>query len=249
MAGQSGPSSFIVKSNALTSTGTIGRFDLPDYRPRSSRNALMMESPLSLTMNPRLDAALADGCDAWERAVRSVGLARATTWASQRAGEDVPKEDLHDFLAALIEAGDEDERTVARAELAELLEENDDALADVLWEKVLQRGFETVDPDLIFEASSHLAGIADDNGDPLAAAEYFIDFLNWRRRPESVSDTESVQTAFDEIVRLAESDGEPKVAAQYTFWQVEYTRIAVAEGEQATSGDWAPQRAPFESWA
>ena len=208
-----------------------------------------MNSPISLTMNPRLDAALAEGCDAWEAAAKSSGLARTVAWASQRAGEDVPKEDLREFVSALLEAEDDDERTVARAELAELLEENDDALADALWERVLQHGFATIDPDLIFEACSHLAGIAEDNGDPLAAAEYFIDFLNWRRQPEGVSDPESVQTAFDEIVRLAEADGEPKVAAQFTFWQVEYTKIAESEADEATTGDWTPARAPFTSWA
>jgi hypothetical protein len=209
----------------------------------------MMESPLSLTMNPQLDAALGAGYAAWEAAARTAGLAKTVAWAAQRAGEDVPKEDLREFLSALFDAEDEDERTFARAELAELLEENDDALADMLWERVLQRGFETVDPDLIFESSAHLAGIAEDNGDLLAAAEYFIDFLNWRRQPEAVSEPESVQTAYDEIVRLAELDGEPKVAAQFTFWQVEYTRIVEAESETATTGDWSPQRAAYESWA
>jgi len=200
-------------------------------------------------MNPRLDAALTEGYDAWEVAAKSAGLARTVAWASQRAGEDVPKEDLREFVSALFDAEDEDERTIARAELAELLEENDDALADALWERVLQHGFASVDPDLIFEASSHLAGIAEDNSDPLAAAEYFIDFLNWRRQPEGVSDPESVQTAFDEIVRLAEADGEPRVAAQFTFWQVEYTRAAESEAEESTNGDWSPARAPYESWA
>ena len=186
---------------------------------------------------------------AWERVIREVGLTRATAWAAQRTGEDVPKDDLREHLGALIEAADEDESTFARAELAELIEENDDELADLLWERVLQRGLATDDPDLIFESSSHLAGIAEDLGEVLAAAEYFIDFLNWRRQPNSVSEPEAVQTAFDEVIRLAEIDGEPKVSAIFTFRQAQYTKLADSEAEQATSGDWEKDRAPYAIWS
>jgi len=170
-------------------------------------------------------------------------------WASQRTGPDVPKADLRDHMDALLTAEDPDEATFARAELAELVEEADDALADTLWEGVLDRGYETDDSDLIFEATSHLAAIAEDHDDPLAAAEYFIDFLNWRRRPGSVSDTESVETAFDEVIRLAEADGQPKEAALYEFRQVAFTRLADAEADQATAGDWETDSAPYASWS
>jgi hypothetical protein len=161
----------------------------------------------------------------------------------------VPKADLRDHLEALLTAEDADEATFARAELAELVEESDDALAETLWEGVLDRGFETDDPDLIFEAVSHLAAIAEDNSDPLAAAEYFIDFLNWRRKPSSVSDPEDVETAFDEIIRLAEADGQPRIAAEYAYRHVGYTKLAGAEAEQASSGDWEPDAAPYSSWS
>jgi hypothetical protein len=209
----------------------------------------MMKSPLSLTMNPKLDAAMAEGYDAWERAAREVGLTRTVAWASQRAGEEVPKDDLREHVEALLEAEDEDAATFARAELAELVEENDDELADLLWERVLRRGLETDDPDLIFESSSRLAGIAEDLGEVLAAAEYFVDFLNWRRQPSSVSDPESVQTAFEEVIRLAELDGEPKIAAIYSFRQAQYTKLVDSEAEQASSGDWEKDRAPYVSWS
>jgi hypothetical protein len=209
----------------------------------------LAESPLGLTLNPKLDAALAEGWAAWEAAARAAGLQRVTAWASQRAGKEVPKDDLRDFLGALLDAVEPDDAAFARAELAELLEESDDALADALWEGVLERGLETNDPDLIFEASSHLAAIAEDHGDPLAAAEYYIDFLNWRRKSESVSEPEAVQAAFDEIVRLAELDGEPKIAAIYTFRQVNFTKLADAEDERATAGDWETEDAPYASWS
>lgn len=208
-----------------------------------------MSTPLNLTMNPKLDAALAHGWAAWEAVAREAGVARVTSWAAQRTGGDVPKADLRDAIEALLTADDPEEVAFARAELAELLEESDDELADTLWEGVLERGLETDDGDLIFEASSHLAAIAEDHGDPLAAAEYFIDFLNWRRSPVGVSDPEAVQTAFDEVVRLAEADGEPKVAALYAYRQVAFTRIADADAESATTGDWETDGAPYASWS
>jgi hypothetical protein len=206
-------------------------------------------NPINLTLDPKLDLALGAGWQAWDRAARAAGLARVTAWASQRAGADVPKEDLRDHIAALLEAVDPDEAAFARAELAELLEESDDALADALWEGVLERGLETDDPDLVFEATSHLAAIAEVLDDPLAAAEYFIDFLNWRRRPGNVSDTEAVQFAFDEVIRLAEADGQPQIAATFSYKQVEFTRIADAESESATTGDWETDSAPYVSWS
>src|SRR5215217_209437 len=177
----------------------------------------MTDSPLNLTVDPKLDAALGGGWETWERAAHAAGLARVTAWASRRAGQEIPRGDLREHIGALFDAQDPDEAAFARAELAELLEESDDALADLLWEGVLERGLETGDPDLIFEATSHLSAIAEDHDDPLAAAEYFIDFLNWRRRPDGVSDPESVQTAFDEIIRLAEIDGQPQIAAIFGF--------------------------------
>ena len=208
----------------------------------------MSESPLSLTLNPKLDAALAEGLAPWEAAARAAGVARVVAWAAQRTGGAVPKDDLREYLSALLDAEDPEEIAFARAELAELLEESDDALADALWEGVLERGYETHDPDLIVEATGHLAAIAEELGDPLAAAEYYIDFLNWRRSAAGVSEPEAVQTAFDEIVRLAEADGEPKTAALYAYRQVRFTKLADAEADAATSGDWAPEDAPYAPW-
>ena len=205
--------------------------------------------PLNLTLNPKLDVALADGWQAWEGAARAAGLSRTLAWAGQRAGPELPAEDLREYLGALLAAEDEETAVFARAELAELLEESDDELADVLWSGVLERGLDVADPDLIFEASSHLAAIAEELGDPLAAAEYFIDYLNWRRSPEGISDVESVQTAFDEVIRLAELDGEQKIAAQFSYRQVRFAKIADIEAETATAGDWETEDAPYASWS
>ena len=65
------------------------------------------------------------------------------------------------------------------------------------------------DGDLLTEATTHISEIAFDLDEPTSAAEAWIDFLNWRREPESASDPEAVLTAFDEIIRAAEMDGEP----------------------------------------
>jgi len=209
----------------------------------------MNDSPLNLTVDPKLDGALGAGWDAWEQVARAVGLVKTVSWVSQRTGPDVPRDDLRYHIESLLSADDPDEAAFARAELAELVEECDDALADTLWEGVLQRGLDTKEPDLIFEASLHLAAIADELGDPLAAAECFIDFLNWRRQPDSVSDPESVQTAFDEIVRLAEADGQPRIAAMFSYRQVRFTKHADAEADQASAGDWESDNAPYASWS
>jgi len=209
----------------------------------------MTSAPLNVTVDPKLDAAMGAGLEAWEKAARAAGLARVTAWASRRAGDEVPRDDLREHIGALLVAQDPDEEAFARAELAELLAESDDALADLLWEGVLERGLETDDPDLIFEATTHLSAIAEDLSDPLAAAEYFIDFLNWRRRPGSVSDPESVQTAFEEIIRLAEIDGQPQVCAAFSYRQVGYTKLVDAEDDAATSGDWETDSAPYSSWS
>lgn len=209
----------------------------------------MSESPLQFTLNPKLDSALGGGWRAWERASAELGVQKTVAWIARRTGEDVPTAALEEHVSALFAAEDDDERATARMELAELLEEADDALADALWEGVLEHGVANADADLVFEATNHLAVIAEELGDPLAAAEYYIDFLNWRRMPDSVSDTEFVQTAFDEVQRLAEADGEPKIAAQYAFRQVLFTKLCDAEDDRATSGDWEADGTPYAGWS
>lgn len=208
----------------------------------------MMNSPLNLTMDPKLDLALGEGWSAWEDAARLSGVARVTSWAAQRCGAEVPKDDLREHLDALLSSDDPDEAVFARAELAELVEGADDTLAHILWEGVIEFGIEADDPDLIFEATSHLAAIAEAHEEPQVAAEYYIEFLNWRRNPGVVSDPESVLNAFDEIVRLAEEDGEPKAAAIFGFRQVAFAKLADAEAEVAGEGDWEADGKPYATW-
>jgi acyl-CoA synthetase (AMP-forming)/AMP-acid ligase II len=148
-----------------------------------------------------------------------------------------------------VEADDPDERALARAELAELVEGEDDLTADTLWEGVLAHARDTDDPDLMVEAIAHLAEIAEAHGDPLAAAEFQIEFLNWRRQPGHASDADAVLDAFDEVVRLARLDGDPKAAALYEFRQASFARLAEADDERAYQGDWERDPKPYESWS
>ena len=90
----------------------------------------------------------------------------------------------------------------------------------------------------IAEATRRLAALAERLGDPSGRAEFFIEFLNWRRQPGHSSDPEDVEIAFDEIVRLAAIDGAQQAAAQYEFRQVGFTTLARAEDPRAVEGDW-----------
>ena len=204
--------------------------------------------PLSFTVSPRLDAALGRGSDDWLTAARALGVADTLRWLGQRADLTEQIEDVRDVVEALLDATDHDETVGLMSELAELVTGDDDILAEVLAEGVLAHGIAIGDAEIIVDAVGHLAELAEAAGDPLTAAEYHVDFLNWRRRPDASSDTDSVASSFDEIVRLAEADGATQAAAIFGFRQVAYQRVVDADGETATTGDWDPKAQPYESW-
>jgi hypothetical protein len=128
-------------------------------------------------------------------------------------------------------------------------ETGDDLLADTLWEGALDKARTWGDGDLVAEATRRLAALAERLGDPLAAAEFSIEFLNWRRQTGHTSDPEDVENAFDEIIRLAELDGEPRAAAEYAYRQVGFTRLLDADDPRAVEGDWEASSQPYEPWA
>ena len=204
--------------------------------------------PIALTVNPKLDAALAEGHAAWDAAARAAGVGAVAGWLAQRLGDAGLKRELLAPVRSFLEAEDDEDVALARAELAEIVESGDDALADALWEGVLAYGRDAGDADTLLEALTHLAAIAEAHADPLAAAEYFLEFLNWRREPGHASDPESVEVAFDEIIRLAERDGDPKAAAIYQFRQAAFTRLLEADDPRAEEGDWESDPAPYQSW-
>jgi hypothetical protein len=206
-------------------------------------------SPLRLTRSPRLDNALRLGWESFSRTLAAAGPEEAARWLSARTG-DPELADVAESLLTSALGGDPDEAADALFGLAELAEEtDDDLLADTLWEGVLNRSQVAADGDLMAEATRRLAALAERNGDPLAAAEFFIEFLNWRRQPEHSSDPEDVEVAFDEIVRLANADGAQQAAALYAFRQVGFTKLLDADEPRAVEGDWENDSLPYQPWS
>ena len=205
-------------------------------------------APLHLTRSPRLDNALRVGWEAFSRTLEASGAEDAARWLSARVNDP----DLAAVAEPLLEAAvstDPEESAEGLFALAELAEETEDELlADTLWEGVLARGRESTDGDLIVEATRRLAALAERLGDPLAAAEFFIAFLNWRREDGHAADPDDVLDAFDEIVRLAGIDGARKAAAEYEYRQAGFARVMEAEESRAVEGDWEPGRPLYQAW-
>ena len=206
-------------------------------------------SPLRLTRSPRLDNALRLGWESFSRTLAAAGPRDAARWLSARTGDPQLAEVAEPLLTSVL-GRDPDEAADALFGLAELAEETEDELlADTLWEGVLDRARVIGEGDLIAEATRRLAALAERNGDPLAAAEFFIEFLNWRRQPGNSSDPEDVEVAFDEIVRLATADGAQQAAAQYAYRQVGFTKLLDADDPRAVDGDWESDAPAYQSWA
>jgi hypothetical protein len=205
-------------------------------------------APLALTRSPRLDNALRLGWPTFARTLTAAGSADAALWLAARLGDP----DLTEVAAPLLEAAissNPEESAEALFALAELAEETeDDLLADTLWEGVLEIGRGLADGDLMAEATRKLAALAERLGDPLAAAEFFMGFLNWRRQPAHSSDPEDVEIAFDEIIRLAQMDGAQRASAEYGYRQAQFTRLLEAEDPRAVEGDWERDPAPYAAW-
>ncbi len=204
--------------------------------------------PIGLTANPKLDAALGRGWEDWEQTARAAGVGTVAGWLALRLGDLGRKRELLQPIASLLEASDEEERAVARAELAELVEEEDDAFADTLWEGVLAHGRSSEDGDTIAEATTRLAAIAEAHGDPLAAGEYHLEFLNWRRQDSHVTDPDAVENAMEEVIRLARLDGEQRFAALFEYKLAAFVRLVEEEDDRAAEGDWERDPAPYQSW-
>lgn len=205
-------------------------------------------NPLTLTTSPRLTTALQGDGPAFERALLDAGQVKAEQWLGNRIGDEIERDILHDALAAWFDASSPEDRVMARVELAELVAEVDDEVSELLWDASLRDGYERADGDQAFDAVSHLVGIAESTADALTAAEFYIEFLNWRRTGDHVSDPESVHEAFEELARLAELDGETAAAARYAHAHSVFTRVADDGGANASVGDWAPTTPPYAGW-
>ncbi|HEV2067747.1 MAG TPA: hypothetical protein VGR08_13015 [Thermomicrobiales bacterium] len=206
-------------------------------------------NPITFTLDPRLDQAATESATAWESAARAARVDRTAAWLAQRLNDPEGTADLAGSIDRLLAAEDGEELIQARAELAELIEGSDDPLAERLWESIRDYAAEHDDGETLASATAQLAAIAEDQGDLLGAAEHHIAFLNWRRGPGRVSDPEDVQTSFDEVIRLAELDGEPQAAALFAFRQANFTRLVDADDSRTTEGDWESAPGPYGSWS
>ena len=206
------------------------------------------QPPLVLTTNPRLSFALHGSGADLERAMEAVGADAVKTWILNRTGDEIAPGDLDAALAAWFDATSPDDRVIARVELAELIGDTDEATSELLWEASLRDGYDRGDAELAFDAVANLARIAEESGDPLAAAEYFIEFLNWRRQDGAVADPEFVHQAFEDVTRLAEAERQPAIAARYEAAHAHFARIEDAGDDRAAEGDWASGSPPFSGW-
>jgi hypothetical protein len=206
--------------------------------------------PVAFSKDFRLDHSLRTGVDAWEAMVTQRGATATAKWLMDRsASAGLDQELVLEAVENLILSEDPHDRALARAEIAEIAQAEDSELADVLWFAVRDYAIESGDPDLIVEATTHIAEVAFDLDEPTTAAEVWLDFLNWRRESDATSDPESVLTAFDEIIRAAEMDGAREVAARYGYMQVQFQQLVDAGDPRTTVGNWFPHEDPLESWS
>lgn len=206
--------------------------------------------PVTLSVNPGLDIALRAGVDSWESSVARRGATATKKWVLHRAGgSDLDGELVLEAIENLLLSEDSLDRTLARAELGEIVQDADSELADLLWFAVRDYSLAASDADLLAEASAHIAQIAFDLDEPTTAAEVWIDFLNWRREPDSTSDPETILTAFDEIIRAAELDGAQADAARYGYLQAQFQALVETDDPRATIGNWMAHEHSLESWS
>jgi len=206
------------------------------------------EAPIVFTTSPKLSLALHGDGPAFEEAMRAVGPDKTLEWLRHRVGDAIEPDFLASAVSAWFDAGSDDERVMARVELAEILQDADPSTSELLWEASMRDGFQREDSEQAFDAVTHLAAFAEETGDPDTAAEYYIDFLNWRREPGRVSDPEAVHQAFEEVIRLALASGQTAAAARFEHAHAQFASIDETGGEAASEGDWAPESPPFSGW-
>lgn len=205
-------------------------------------------SPLTFSFDAGLDAALSKGWQNWIEVARQKGIERTGEWLLRRSEGGLDLSDLEPLLESLLESTSPFDRAMAASELAELTEVDDDAIAATLWECVLLSGREADDSEVYFEGLSQLAEIEIEYGDPQAAAALYIDFLNWAREPGHASEAETILTAFDQIIGLAEADGAPAAAADFAHAQTQFFRAIDGDDSRIVSSGWGSPGVPYVAW-
>jgi len=172
-------------------------------------------TPLTFSFDAGLDNALTRGWSGWIEIAQKKGVERTTEWLLRRGETGLDPGEMEPLVEAVLESVSPFERAMAASELAEYVEVEDDATAAVLWEGVMISGREANDSEVYFEGLSQLAEIESEYGDPQAAAALFVDFLNWSRESGHSIEAETIFSAFDRLIELAEADGAPGAAAEF----------------------------------
>ncbi|MGC4047614.1 MAG: hypothetical protein QM758_27790 [Armatimonas sp.] len=208
----------------------------------------MSETPLTFTYDAGLDNALTRGWSGWVDVARRKGVERTTEWLSRRDETGLDPIELAPLIEAVLESGSPFDRAMAASELAEYIEVEDDAMAATLWEGVLLSGREANDSEVYFEGLSQLAEIEIEYGDPQAAAALYVDFLNWTREPDHSTEAEAIFSAFDQLIMLAEADGEPAASADFGHAQTRFFRFVGGDDSRIISENWDPTSELYVVW-
>jgi hypothetical protein len=205
-------------------------------------------TPLNISFDAGLDAALTKGWSGWIETARKKGIERTSEWLLRRVDAGLELSDLEPLLETLLHGALPFDRAMAASELAELTELEDDAMAATLWEGVMISGREAADSEVYFEGLSQLAEIELEYGDPQAAAALYIDFLNWARESGNSTEAEAILTAFDQIIEMSESDGAPTASANYAHAQTRFFRSVDGDDSRIVSGNWEANDDAYVVW-
>jgi hypothetical protein len=205
-------------------------------------------TPLTFSFDAGLDNALTRGWSGWIEIAQKKGVERTTEWLLRRGETGLDPGEMEPLVEAVLESVSPFERAMAASELAEYVEVEDDATAAVLWEGVMISGREANDSEVYFEGLSQLAEIESEYGDPQAAAALFVDFLNWSRESGHSIEAETIFSAFDRLIELAEADGAPGAAAEFGHAQSRFFRFVDGDDTRIVSENWDPANMSYAVW-
>lgn len=211
---------------------------------------MRFDTPLSLTVDPVLEHAFRDGSDAWTTAVRDRGISATANWLIRRSvGVDLDEESVKDAIAGIALSTSAEDLNDARLELATLTEAGDLEMTELLWQGVRDFARTSDDAELMTEATHRLAAISGELDEPRALAAVWLDYLNWRRKPDSRSESDEVLAAFDAVIGAAEMCGAHREAARLGYLQVKFQQLVDSDDPSAIQGDWMPGQPPFALWS
>lgn len=209
----------------------------------------MSETPLTFTFDAGLDNSLQRSWSGWIETARKKGVERTTEWLSRRDETGLDPIELAPLIEAILQSDSPFDRAMAASELAEYIEVDDDAMAATLWEGVLLSGREANDSEVYYEGLSQLAEIEIEYGDAQAAAALYVDFLNWTREPDHSTEAEAIFSAFDQLIMLAEADGEPAASADFGHAQTRFFRFVGGDDSRIISENWDPASELYVVWS